>query len=442
MKEQYVSDILGKGEAGDKISLPCWIKNRRHHGNLVFLDVCDSTGTIQCVFNQSQLPGEVFEIAKHTPLESSVLVEGAVVVRGIVMTKVKEIQASSITVIGLATKEFSPRPHSDIDIFDPALADHLLRNRHLYLRNEKVMAILKFRHILMGVIHQWFRETGFIEITAPVLTPLPLYDDGTAISLNLHGDDVFLTQCVGFYLESAVHAFEKVYNIGPSFRGEESRSKRHLMEYWHIKAELAFGNLEDIISIVESLLNHVVVQCQDQCLEITSVLGTQLCTDGQFGPFPRITYREAIVRLSQMGADIQFGGSLGSEEEELLSRDFKTPFWIVGIPRSIEPFPYVIDPDDLEVTRTADLIATNGFGELLGVAEKITDLPMLDERMGEKGKFGNQSYDWLRDLREYGCVPHIGFGMGVERYIRWLLDIPHVRDTIPFPRTFRRRVHP
>lgn len=442
MKERFVKDIISKSVSGETVSLLGWIRNRRHHGGLVFLDVCDSTGTIQCVFNQSEVSDEIYSRVEHTPLESSVLVEGFVWVRRVLATEVKEIRATNIKVIGSVAREISPRPRSDIDIFDTALADHLLRNRHLYLRNEKVMAILKFRHILMGVIHQWFRENGFIEITAPVLTPLPLYDDGTAISLNLHGDKVFLTQCVGYYLESAVHAFEKVYNIGPSFRGEESRSRRHLMEYWHIKAELAFGNLEDIISIVESLLNHVVAQCEQQSSEITSVLGTQLCTDGQFGPFPRITYREAIARLNQTGANIQFGKSLRSEEEELLSKDFKTPFWIVGIPRAIEPFPYVIDASDPEVTRTADLIATNGFGELLGVAEKITDLSMLNERMREKGKFGNPSYDWLRDLREYGCVPHIGFGMGVERFIRWLLGIPHVRDTIPFPRTFRRRVQP
>jgi len=281
-----------------------------------------------------------------------------------------------------------------------------------------------------------------VEITAPVLTPIPLYDDKSALSLDVHDERVYLTQCVGFYLESAVHAFERVYNIGPSFRGEESRSKRHLMEYWHIKAELAWVNREDLICIVEDLISYTVSVVERQSDVIMDTLGTQLCLHGLDTPYPRISYAEAVQRLHHLGMKFEFGQSMGSKEEEALSKQFTSPFWIVGLPCSVEPFPYVIDPDDPRVTMTADLIATCGYGELLGIAEKIHCLPELDKRMQEKGKKGDVRYEWLRDLRKNGCVPHGGFGMGLERFIRWLLDIPHVRDTIPFPRTFRRRIFP
>jgi asparaginyl-tRNA synthetase len=304
------------------------------------------------------------------------------------------------------------------------------------------MAILKYRHLLMGEVHAWFRKNGYIEITAPILTTLPLYDDGSALSLDIHGEQAFLTQCVGFYLESAVFAFEKVYNIGPSFRGEESRSKRHLMEYWHIKAELAFANLEEGRRMIEDLIKHLLVYSYENCQEVIKPLGINFSLEGVNTPYPVISCREAVNLLNKDGYRFEFGSSLNSHAEALLSRKFDTPFWIAGIPRNIEPFPYVIDPEDPQVTRVSDLIASKGFGELLGVAEKIYHYEPLMERMEEKGKDQKAEYAWVKELRKMGCVPHIGFGMGVERFIRWMLGIEHVRDAIPFPRVFRRKIHP
>ncbi len=443
MKKIYVNDLKNGSTIGSEVILYGWIKSKRQHGNIAFLDVCDSTGSIQIVVDATQVSESTMTTAKTISSESAVKIEGLLVEKSQNGNSIRELNCSNIEIISLATRNITQNPRSDVDIFDTDLADHLLKNRHFYLRNEKIMAILRVRHTLMGGIHQWFRDNGFIEITAPVLTSLPLYDDGTAMSLKIHDDkEVFLTQCVGFYLESAVHAFEKVYNMGPSFRRKESRSKRHLMEYWHIKAEIAFADLEDIISLVENLVSYSVKYCEKECPNSSEVLNKKFCTDGLTTPFPRISYRKAVSILQEQGVEFEFGKSLGSDEEKLLSIDFKTPFWITGIPRSIEPFPYVIDPNDSEVTKTADLIATNGYGELLGVAEKITDPLMLEERMIEKNKINNENYNWIREMREFGCVPHAGFGMGVERFIRWILNIPHVRDAIPFPRTFRRKIYP
>ncbi|HEX9503943.1 MAG TPA: asparagine--tRNA ligase [Patescibacteria group bacterium] len=438
MKKHYVSDLRERLNGDENVTLYGWIKAKRRHGNLLFLDVADSTGSIQVTFERGKCQEITFETAKTLTNESSVKVQGQLRMHG----QQREISAYCLDVINKASIDVTPHVRDSIDIFDPALQEQLLSNRHFYLRNERVMAIMKFRHMLMGCVHHWFRAQGFIEITAPVLTPISLYDDRSAIALHVDNQDIFLTQCVGFYLEWAVHAFERVYNIGPSFRGEESHSKRHLMEYWHIKAETAFADFEDVVTQVESLISHVTQMCCERAGDLAATIGNPICCDGSKPPYPRILYSEAVEQLQRAGAEFEFGKSLGSDEEELLAKEFHQPFWIVGIPRSIEPFPYVIDQADNRVTRTADLIATNGFGELLGVAEKIHDLSMLDVRLEEKGKAGNPKYEWMRDLRKFGCVPHVGFGLGVERFIRWLTGIPHVRDTIPYPRTFRRRIFP
>ena len=439
MKKLYAIDLINSVPVNTQIEFYGWIKKRRRHNYDVFLDICDSTGTIQGVINKAN---NLFELAKRLSEETGVKIIGILVSTGRKKPQ-KEIHIQEMEILGSSTINISPYPRSNIDIFDPRLQEQLLNKRYLYLRNEKIAAILKFRHILVRIIHEWFHSNGFIEIHAPILTPTPLYDDRTPIAVQVHGQNVYLTQCVGFYLEAAVHALEKIYNIGPSFRAEESRSKRHLMEYWHIKAELAFVNFEDIVVTVEQFIRDVSGEIIKKGSDFASVIGSEICKDGLKIPFPRVSYCEAIEWLKTQGCDIEFGKSLGSDEEARLSNRFgETPFWVVGIPRSIEPFPYVIDSTDQRRTKTADLIASRGFGELLGIAEKIHELSMLDERLAEKGKNDDVRYEWLRELRQYGCVPHGGFGMGLERLIRWFLQIPHVRDTIPFHRAFGRRIEP
>ena len=442
MKELYAVDLLNRVSSGTQVEFYGWVKARRRHSHVVFLDMCDSTGAIQVVADKQNIDQNLFEVARQVALESAIKVVGTLTDTDRSNAR-KEILANHIEIVGSATLSVSPQPRSDIDVFDFKLQEQLLAKRYLYIRNEKIAAILKFRHVLTGIVHQWFHEHGFIEIHAPILTPTPLYDDRSAIALQVHGQNVYLTQCVGFYLEQAVHAFEKIYNIGPSFRAEESRSKRHLIEYWHIKAELAFVDFEQLAATVELFVHDVTEQCVTRGELLAKVIGTEMCQDGLRTPFPRIDYGEAVDWLKAQGSGIEFGNSLSSNAEALLSGRFgQTPFWVVGIPLSIEPFPYVIDANDPRRTRTADLIASRGFGELLGIAEKIHTLSMLDERLAEKGKAGDARYEWLRELRQFGCVPHGGFGMGLERFIRWLLQIPHVRDTIPFHRAFGRRIFP
>lgn len=438
MKEIFIVDVISKIEVGTEVTLYGWVKSKRDNGGIVFINLSDSTGNIQLVFEKEAFQEEVFRSVRKISKETAIKVIGTKQNKNNLIN----IVANHIEIIGCSSFRISPSVRDEVDIFSPDLQEHLLSNRHLYIRNEKYISIIKFRSLLMGKVHEWFRENRFTEITAPILTPTPLYDDGSALSLDINGQKVFLTQCVGFYLESSVHAFERVYNIGPSFRGEEGRSKRHLMEYWHIKAELAFCDFEGIISIVEKLISEISMFCIENASDLISPLKRKICTDGTIPPFPRIDYCEAIEYLQKEGSDIYFGKSLSTNDEVILSKLFDKPFWVVGVPRTIEPFPYSINPNDKRLTVTADLIASNGYGELLGVAEKIYLPEMFDERLAEKNKLGDSRYEWLRDIRNYGCVPHAAFGMGAERFIRWLLDIPHVRDTIPYFRTFGRRVEP
>ena len=433
MKKLYVQ-ALADLDVGTSVTLLGWIANKRTSKRTVFLDVCDSTGCIQVVCDKNDT------VSKIKP-EQSVQVVGTISTNPI--TGSREVQLTSISIIGDVSRNLSPSPRSKFDAFDLSYTDLVQTNRHLYIRNPKVMAAMKARSLVLRAVHNWFRSNGYIEITAPIVTPVLLYSEDTGIAVNVNDQDLFLTQCVGFYLESAVHAFEKVYNIGPSFRGKESISKRHHTEYWHIKAEVAFCSFEEFFSVVESLVSSVVKEVEPYSEEIAQQLGTNgFCRDGLNTPFPRITYRDAIKLLNENGIPVEFGKSINDIAEDFLAEYFKSPVWITHNARSIEGFPYKIVEDENEVTYTADLIATNGFGEILGIADKITDVSELEIRLREKGKDIDPPYEWFKELRTYGTVPHCGLGMGVERLIRWLFQLPHVRDAMPFPRSMGRKIYP
>ena len=434
-KKYYVRDLLNPAVApdGEAVELMGWVKSRRHHGRITFIDIVDSTGSLQVVAHNKLLSVDTYDSAVSTPVESAVRITGVIATQG----DQREIMIETFEVIARDTLNLQPQPRAGFDIFDPKMAGHITANKAVYLREPHYMAILKFRAKVMRVVREWFELNGFLEFDAPILVLAPLYDDSTAMKINVHGQDAFLTQCAGFFLEAATMAFERVYNMGPSFRGEESRSRRHLKEYWHIKAELAFGDRDDIIEIVEDLLGHLYARLPEECAEEMEYLGATLRPNDFQTPFPRITYEDAVAHVQAKGSDTILGVGISSKDEEELAKLFDGPF----IPRNVEPFPYVIDEDNPAVTKVADLIAPRGYGELCGVAEKIFGPQMLDERMDEKDKLGDSRYDFVVDVHKAACVPHIAFGMGLERLLRWLLDIPHVRDTIPFPRSAGRNIN-
>jgi len=348
-------------------------------------------------------------------------------------------------VIGAVASNQTLRPRSKLPGWPRASqkqVDVQLKLKHLYIRNPILMQIIRFRQELVGGLRAWFDGNGFTSVDAPILTLVSLYEDETAVQLELHGQPVFLTQCAGYYLEAAVHAFERVYNIGPGFRAAESESSRHLVEYWHVKAEVAWTELEDLLGMVEEMFRCIVTHAYGVVERLAPDLRVPFQPDRMLPPYERISYRQALERLEAKGISMKFGDNIQGERQLSLASDFQCPFWLVGLPAEHEPFPYQLDPDDGRLTLTADLIAPGRFGEILGVAQKIHEPETLEARMRDKGKASDSNYDFVRDVHSFGCVPHTAFGMGLERLIRWLLGLSHVRDTNAFPRLVGRRFYP
>ena len=409
-----------------------WIRFVRRTKTHWFLDVQDATGSIQAVIRPDSAP-------EGLKREQSVRVEGVLSLRG----KTWEVRAEGVQIIGDVKRMLDPSPREAFDCFGSKYTDFVQKNRHLFFRNAKVMAAMRGRDLTKQAIQRWFLEHRFTEVTAPILTPVLLYSEDTGIGVTVNGQDVFLTQCVAFYLESAVHAFERVYNIGPSFRGAESVSPRHLTEYWHVKAEVAFCSFEEMFGLVESMISSVARELIPKSGTIAEELGVSpVFAEALKTPFPRIPYREAVALCQKHGVDAAFGKSLSDRAANFLTEHFASPVWVTHNPRSIEGFPYKICEFDEELTYTADLLGSCGGGEILGIADKITDRGELELRLREKGKENDPGYEWFKELRDFGTVPHCGVGMGLERLIKWLYRLPHVREAIPFPRSMGRRIYP
>jgi asparaginyl-tRNA synthetase len=446
MKECFIRDIA-KLERGAKLQLKGWVKSRRTVNSTIFIDIVDSTGTVQALIDKGMLhkKEDAYRLLKP---ESSVVIDGVKQPRrggGF------EILILDFHVVGEARINLQPRPRAWKNMFDCNHADHVLKNRHFYLRNEKQAAVLRFKSFFIFELHRYLNENGYVFIDAPVLTRLLLYGDSTAFRVDYHEHgnrkrDIFLSQCCMFQLEAAAHVFEKVYNITPSFRAEHSRSNRHLREYWHLKVEIAWADLEDLVKVAGKLLYTVVKRTVQKAQREMDILGWPIDPEEVAPPYPSIAYDEAVEIIHKAGKPFVWGKNLGTEDEEILTKEFgEKPLWVREIPCCAEAFPFARDASNPDVTRSCDLICPRGFGELLGVAEKITSKSELLERMAEKGREGEDNlerYGWYLDLRDYGVVPHGGIGMGIERVVRYLLKLPHIRYAVSFPRLFGRTPNP
>lgn len=444
MKRLFIGNIEGNYR-NNKIGVLGWVKSIRKHSKRIFLDVTDSSGTIQAVGSKDKIPSDIISKIRSG---MSVKLSGEL---GSSPKNTLEIKVDNIEIIGDVTSHVTPEPRKDFNIFDSRFADHVLNNRHLYLRNPRLMAVLKFKSNFIFEIHKWFNEQGFTFIDAPVLTELLLYDDSSAFKLNYPNkgnsmQEVFLSQCCTFQLEAAVHAFEMVYNITPSFRVEPSTTRHHLSEYWHLKAEIAWANLNDLIKFSERMLYNIARNTIRRSKKELETLGVEIDLNKMRPPYKKISYDEALEAINSSGKKLDWGRSIGMDEQKILTQAFgEELLFVEGIPCAAEGFPFRRDPTNDKITLSCDLISPHGFGEILGVAEKITDKKELLERMTEKGKTSPDQlarYQWYVDLREHGCIPHGGVGMGIERAIRYLLKLNHVRDAISFPRLFGRYPNP
>ena len=423
----YVKDIAQY--EGQEVELRGWLYNKRSSGKLHFLQVRDGTGTIQGVIFKGDVSAETFALGQELTQESSVIV------RGTVRADTRSPIGFELGVSGLHLAQqahaypISPKEHG---------VAFLLDHRHLWLRSSRQQALLRIRSEVIKACRDYFDTRGFTLLDAPIFTPAACEGTTTLFPVDYFDDTVYLTQSGQLYMEAGAMAFGKVYCCGPTFRAEKSKTRRHLTEFWMIEPEVAYCDLNGDMDLAEDFLEAVVQrvltnrQAELQTLERDITKLTQVKK-----PFPRISYSEAIERLQATGVDIQWGDDFGGDDETVLSEQFDRPVIIHRYPIDNKAFYMKTDPQDATVALCMDVLAPEGYGEIIGGGQREDDLAALQGKL-EAHDLSEDAFSWYLDLRRYGSVPHAGFGMGIERMVTWLCGLHHVRESIPFPRMLER----
>lgn len=414
----------------EEVTIGAWIANKRSSGKIAFLQLRDGTGFIQGVVVKAEVEEEVFKLAKSVTQETSVYVTGQV-------TKDErsplgfELQVKSIEVIHKATDyPITPKEHG---------TEFLMDHRHLWLRSKKQHAIMKIRNEIIRATYEFFHQEGFVKVDPPILTGSAPEGTTELFATKYFDEDAYLSQSGQLYMEAAAMALGKVFSFGPTFRAEKSKTKRHLIEFWMIEPEMAFVEFNENLEYQENYVSHVVQSVLENCKVELHTLGRDTAKlENIKAPFPRITYDEAIKFLQDKGFDdIEWGDDFGAPHETAIAESYDKPVFITHYPTSLKPFYMQPAPDRDDVVLCADLIAPEGYGEIIGGSERVHDLDLLEARLKEHG-LDQETYKWYTELRQYGSVPHSGFGLGLERTVAWISGAPHVRETIPFPRLLNR----
>ncbi|MED5225107.1 MULTISPECIES: asparagine--tRNA ligase [Bacillus] len=413
-----------------EVTIGAWIANKRSSGKIAFLQLRDGTGFIQGVVVKAEVEEEIFKLAKSVTQETSVYVTGQV-------TKDErsplgfELQVKSIEVIHEATDyPITPKEHG---------TEFLMDHRHLWLRSKKQHAIMKIRNEIIRATYEYFHQEGFVKVDPPILTGSAPEGTTELFATKYFDEDAYLSQSGQLYMEAAAMALGKVFSFGPTFRAEKSKTKRHLIEFWMIEPEMAFVEFNENLEYQENYVSHVVQSVLENCKVELQTLGRDTAKlENIKAPFPRITYDEAIKFLQEKGFDdIEWGDDFGAPHETAIAESYDKPVFITHYPTSLKPFYMQPAPDREDVVLCADLIAPEGYGEIIGGSERVHDLELLEARLKEHG-LDQETYKWYTELRQYGSVPHSGFGLGLERTVAWISGAPHVRETIPFPRLLNR----
>jgi len=413
---------------GQEVLLQGWLQNKRGSKKLQFLEVRDGSGSVQCVVSQDDAP-EAFESASRLSQESCLAVRGLVVQHpkhaDVYELTVKTLEAGSIA----DPYPISPKEHG---------TDFLMDHRHLWLRSRRQHAILRVRHTIIKAVRDFFDERDFTLIDAPIFTPNACEGTSTLFETDFHGQPAFLTQSGQLYMEAAAAAFGRVYCFGPTFRAEKSKTRRHLAEFWMVEPEVAFMDLDGDMELAEQFLSYVVERVlTERKPELDHLERDTSSLANVKAPFPRISYRDAVELLRSKGKETQFGDDFGAEHETLLSSAFDRPLIVHRYPKALKAFYMKGDPGDPELSLCMDVLAPEGYGEVIGGGQRQDDLGEL-ERTLEQHQLPRPAFEWYLDLRRYGSFPHAGFGLGIERTVAWLCGLPHVRETIPFPRMLTR----
>ncbi len=421
--------FTGKFDA-TPVSLKGWLHHLRSSGGILFLQLRDGTGIIQCTLKRDKSDPGVFDQLGATPIESTIEVKG-VVRKDPRAPRGYEIQGEKVTVLYPAEEGFpiAKKYHGP---------DYLLDHRHLWLRSPKPQAIMRLRACLMDEARRWFTDHGYLEVQVPILVTAAVEGGSTLFSVKYFDQKAYLTQSWQLYAEAMISSVGKIFTVAPSFRAEKSRTRRHLTEYWHLEVEEPWLELDGLMRIEEQLVGHICERIIEKMPEELKLLGREPEQLSKVKPpFPRITYDDAIDLIRKSRPSFRWGSDLGYEEEKVLTEHFEVPFFVTHFPKGVKAFYHMPDPKNPKLTLSVDLLAPEGYGEITGGGQRIHDLELLLTRIKEEG-LKPEDYKWYVDLRRFGTVPHSGFGMGVERMLAWICKLEHIRDSIAFPRLINR----
>ena len=421
--QTWIRDI-GAHE-GEVVTLKGWLYNQRSSGKLRFLQVRDGSGTIQCVVFRKDVPEETWEACAGLTQESSLMVTG-------------EVRADPRSPSGFEMGVQGVTPVSPSVEYPITKKEHgvhfLLGRRHLWVRSSRQHAILRVRATVVKAIRDYLDDHGFLLFDAPIFTPNAVEGTSTLFKTDYFGRAAYLTQSGQLYQEAGAMAFGKVYCFGPTFRAEKSKTRRHLTEFWMVEPEVAYADLDDVIALCEDFTMYIVEQVLERNREDLKRLERDISRlEAISTPFPRLSYTEAVERVNAGGVDKEWGGDLGAEEETVLSKQFDSPLFVTHYPLDVKAFYMKTDSQDPRLSLSVDMLAPEGYGEVIGAGQREDDLDTLLSKI-HAHDLPEEVFEWYLDLRRYGSVPHSGFGLGVERTVTWLCGIHHLRETIPFPR--------
>lgn len=428
---EQIQIIESKNYVGKTVKIGAWIANKRSSGKIAFLQLRDGTAYFQGIVVKSEVPEEVFQLAKSLTQETSVWIIGEI--REDSRSKFGyEIGVTGIEVIGESHDyPITPKEHG---------TDFLMDHRHLWLRSSRQHAIMQIRNEIIRATYEFFNNNNFVKIDPPILTASTAEGTTDLFETNYFDQKAYLSQSGQLYMEAAALAFGKVFSFGPTFRAEKSKTRRHLIEFWMIEPEMAFMHQEESLEVQEQYVAFLVQSVLDNCDHALDVLerDREVLKKYTQVPFPRISYDEAVELLKKNGFDdIEWGDDFGSPHETFIANSFDRPVFILNYPKAIKAFYMKPHPTRDDVVICADMIAPEGYGEIIGGSERAIDHDYLLEQI-RNHNLDEKEYSWYLDLRRYGSVPHSGFGLGLERTVTWLAGIEHVREASPFPRLLNR----
>jgi asparaginyl-tRNA synthetase len=410
---------------GQEVELSGWIDNKRSSGKIAFLQVRATGGTVQAVAGRKDVSDADWEKIERVTQESTVRVRGTVKEDKRSPSGV-EVQCSGFEILAL-TEDYPITPKEHGTAF-------LMEHRHLWLRSSRQRASLRVRSEVEQGIRDFFYERDFTLIDSPILTPAACEGTSTLFETDYFGDKAYLSQSGQLYLEPAAAALGKVYCFGPTFRAEKSKTRRHLMEFWMVEPEVAFLEFEGLCNLAEEFVGYLVSRVLDRKKEELKILERDTAKlEAVVPPFPRITYTDAVKILNEHGNPIQWGDDFGGDEETILASQFDRPVMVTRFPASFKAFYMQPDPENPDVVLGLDLLAPEGYGEIIGGSQRIHDHDLLLERIRQHN-LPVEAFQWYLDVRKYGSFPHSGFGMGIERFVAWMTGLTHLRETIPYPR--------